>query len=159
MLRPAVWLCRAQRLEHARDRADVRRDAHAVVVQDDDHARPHVTDAVHGLEGHARCQRAVADDRDHMVFVAAQIARDGHALRGGDGSPRVARAELIVLGLAAREEPGDAAVLAKRVEAATPAGEHLVHVGLMPRVPHQLVARRVEHAMKGDGELHRAQAR
>ena len=63
-----------------------------------------MTDAVHGLERHARCQCAVADDRDDVVVIALEVARDGHSLGRGDRSPGVPRAELVVLRLATREE-------------------------------------------------------
>ena len=38
-------------------------------------------------------------------------------------------------------------------------GEHLVRIGLVPHVPHQLVARRVEHVVQRDRELHHAEPR
>ena len=104
VLRTPIRLGGAQRFEHARDGADVRRDAHPVVIQHDDHPRAHVADAVHRLEGHARRERAVANDRDDVVVVALQVAGDSHTLRGGDRGPSVPRSKLIVLRLRSREE-------------------------------------------------------
>jgi hypothetical protein len=37
------------------------------------------------------------------------------------------------------------------------AGEDLVRVGLVADVPHEAVARRVEHVVQGDGQLHDAE--
>ena len=80
VLRAAVRGRGAHRLEHPRDRADVRRDAHAVVVEDDDHSRPARADVVQGLPGHARGQGTVADDRHHVLVPALEVACDGHPL-------------------------------------------------------------------------------
>ena len=104
VLRAPIRLSGAQRFEHARYGAHVRRDAHPVVIQHDDHPRAHVADAVHRFECHTRRERTVADDRDDVVIVALQVARDGHALRGGDRGPSVPRSKLIVLRLRSREE-------------------------------------------------------
>ena len=112
LFRAPIGLRGAERFEQPRDSAHVRRDAHPIVVQHDDHARAHVTDVVHGFERHARRQGSIADDRHHVVVVALDVARDRHSLGGGDGCPRVSRTELIVLGLASREEPRDPAELA-----------------------------------------------
>jgi len=40
-----------------------------------------------------------------------------------------------------------------------PAGEHLVHVRLVPGVPHDRVVRRLEHAVQRDGQLDHAKVR
>ena len=149
----------ADGLEHPRDRADVRRDAHPVVVEDDDDPCPARADVVDRFPGHARGQRAVADDRDDVLVPALQVARDRHALRGGDRGAGVAGAELVVLGLGPREEPRDAAELAQGPEAIAPSGEELVDVPLVAGIPHELVARRVEDAMERHGELRRTEAR
>jgi len=111
VLRATIRLGSPQSFEHARHRAHVRGDAHAVVVQHDDDPRAHMADVVHRLERHTRGQRAVADDRDDVVVIALEIAGHGHTLRGGQRRPGVARAELVVLGLGAREETGDPAEL------------------------------------------------
>ena len=70
----------------------------------------------------------------------------------------MAGAELIVLGFGAREEARDPAELAEGVEPLASAGEHLVDVGLMPGIPHELVARRIEDAVERDCQLDRAEA-
>ncbi len=150
---------RANGLEHARDGADVRRDAHAVVVEDHDDAALVVTDVVQTLECHSGRERSVADDGDDVEVVVPQIARERHPMRRGDRGARVPGAELVVLGLRTYEESRDPSELAKRIEALTTTGEHLVHVRLVAGVPHDLVAGRLEHAMQRDAELDRAEAR
>ena len=158
VLRLAVRRRRADRLEHARNRADIRRDAHAVVVQHDDDAAAVVADVVQPLEREARGERAVADDGDDVEVLTLEVARDGHAVRCGDARAGVTRAEDVVLRLAAREEAADAAELPQRVEALAAPGEDLVHVRLMAGVPDELVARRIEDAVQRDGELDRPEA-
>ena len=68
-------------------------------------------------------------------------------------------AELIVLGFGPDEEAGDPPELPERAESVTASGEQLVDVALMPGVPDELVARRIEHPMQGDRELRRTEAR
>ena len=65
----------------------------------------------------------------------------------------MAGAHDVVLGLEHRAERSQAAVLADRLEAVAAPGQDLVRVGLVADVPEDLVARGVEQAVKGDGEL------
>jgi hypothetical protein len=69
------------------------------------------------------------------------------------------RAERIVLALGALGEAGEAAAHAQRADAVAPAGQDLVRIGLMPDVPHDAVARRIEQVMQRDGQLDHAEAR
>jgi hypothetical protein len=69
----------------------------------------------------------------------------------------VAGAHDVVLGLLDRAERGEAAVLADRLELVATPGQDLVRVRLVPDVPQDLVARRVEQAVHGDGDLAGAQ--
>ena len=63
----------------------------------------------------------------------------------------------VVLGLRLAGVAADAALLAELLEAGHPAGEQLVHVGLVAGVEHDAVARRVEDPVHGDGELDHAE--
>jgi hypothetical protein len=65
----------------------------------------------------------------------------------------VARAHDVVLGLEHRAEGRQAAVLADGLQLLAAAGEDLVRVGLVADVPQHLVARRVEQAVDGHGDL------
>ena len=118
-----------------------------------------VAGLVHRLERHAGGHRAVADDRHHVVLLAAQVARHGEAERRRDRGRGVAGGEDVVLRLAAQAEAGEPAVLAQRLHPVAPAGEDLVRVGLVADVPDQQVARRVEQVVQGDRQLDRAQVR
>ena len=65
----------------------------------------------------------------------------------------------IVLGLALARVAGHPAALAQPGEPGLAAGEQLVHVGLVARVEHDAVARRVEDPVQRDRELHHAEVR
>ena len=86
-------------------------------------------------------------------LLALEVARGRDAQRRRDRGRGVAGVEDVVLALLALEEARDAAVRAQRVEAIAPAGEHLVGVALVPDVPDELVARRVEDVVQGEGQL------
>ena len=63
----------------------------------------------------------------------------------------------IVLGLAPVRVAGDALMLPQGAEILVPAGEQLVHIGLMPGVEQDAVDRRVEYPVQCDRELDHAQ--
>ena len=104
-------------VEVARQRADVRRDRHAVVVEDHDERRAEAAGLVDRLERDAAGHRAVADHGDDLAVLAVAAA---HRLLDADGvadrGRGVAGAHDVVLGLVDRAERGEAAVLADRAE-------------------------------------------
>ena len=139
--------------------AHVGLDRHLVVVQHDDERRAQLARLVHGLEGDAAGERAVAEHADHAaVGAAAQARRLDEAQAVADRRRGVPRADDVVLGLAAAGKPGEAAVLADGVEALGAAGDDLVGVGLVADVPDDLVARAFEDAVQRDRELDGAEA-
>ncbi len=145
----------ADAVEVARERADVGRDRHAVVVEHDDDRRAEAAGLADRLEGDAAGHRAVADHGDDLaVRVRAELA---HPLldadRVADRGRGVAGAHDVVLGLGDRAERREAAVLADRRQLVAAAGEDLVRVGLVADVPEDLVARRVEQRVQRDREL------
>ena len=117
-----------------------------------------VAGVVHALVGEAAGERAVAHDGDDLVLLALEIARGGHAERGGHRGAGVAGAELVVLALVPLEEAGDAVPLAQRRERLVAPGEELPGVGLVADVPHDLVGRGVELVEQRDGQLDHAEA-
>ena len=136
------------------ERADVRRDRHAVVVENDHDRRVEAARVVQGLVGDAAGQGAVADHGDDLAVLADPAAHrllepDRVADRGGG----VAGAHDVVRGLGDRAERSEAAVLADRGEAVLAAGQDLVRVGLVADVPEDLVPRRVEHAVQRHRQL------
>ena len=116
-------------------------------------------DVVERLVGDAAGEGRVAAERDDVLLAAAQVARRGHAERGGKRRARVARAEAIVLALGAEHEAVEAVGLADGVETVAAAGEQLVDVGLVADVEDEAVGRRVENGMERDGQFHHAEVR
>ena len=144
----------ADAVEVARERADIGRDRHPVVVEDDHDRRLQPAGVVQRLESDAAGQGAVADHGDDLAVLADPLAHrllepDGVADRGRG----VAGAHDVVLGLGDRAERGEALVLADRVEPVAAAGEDLVRVGLVADVPEDLVARRIEQAVQDRRQL------
>ena len=70
----------------------------------------------------------------------------------------MAGAEGVVGALAAAQEAGRAVRLLDLPERVAASGQRLVAVGLVPDVPDDAVARRVEDRVEGDGQLDRAEA-
>ena len=63
----------------------------------------------------------------------------------------------VVFGLGPARVPGQAPALAQRGEVLRPAGQHLVHVGLVTGVPDQRILRALEHPVQSDGQLYCAE--
>ena len=144
----------ADPVEVAGKGADVGGNGHPVVIEDDHHRGLHAAGGVQGLVGDATGEGAIADHGDAFTVLADPLA---HRLfqpdRVADRGRGVAGAHDVVLGLGDRAERGKALVLADRRQLLAAAGEDLVRVGLVADVPEDLVARRVQQAVKGDGEL------
>jgi len=87
----------------------------------------------------------------------AQVACLGEPF--GDRQPRsgVTAVEDVVRRFGAAREPPDTIELAERPESLESAGQELVRVGLVPGVPDDPVARRLEQPMERDREFDDAQ--
>ena len=138
--------------------ADVLRDRHLVVVQDDDEAACRCGDVVEGFEREAVREGGVANDRHDVLIAAEAVARHGHAERRRDGSAGVAGVEGVAGALAPLEEAGYAALLPKRRELGGAAGEELPGVTLVADVPDDPVAPGVKGGEKGYGQLNDTEA-
>jgi hypothetical protein len=148
-----------QAREVASHGADGRRNRHVVVVEDDNQARIHRPGIVHGLVGHTRRQRAIADHGDHIIFLARQIACDGHAERRRNRRGRVRGAERVVFAFGAFGKAGQAVAHAQGPDAIAAAGENLVGIGLVADIPDQSVFRGVEDVVQSDRQFDDAEAR
>ncbi|EKY09651.1 hypothetical protein HMPREF9120_00356 [Neisseria sp. oral taxon 020 str. F0370] len=138
--------------------ADVGRDGHFVVVEDDEQVGVgHVARAVEGFEGLSGGHCAVADNGDAAGAAPGEFVGHGHAQCGADGGGGVTDAEVVVFAFAAFGETGEAAELAHGVHAVFAAGENFVGIALVADVPNQMVVRRVVNVMQGDGEFDRAE--
>ncbi len=136
---------------------DGRRDRHVVVVEDDDQPGVPSAGVVHCLVGHAGGHRSVADDRDHLVVGAGEVARGGKTEARRDRSRRMRRAERVVDALGPLGEAGKPAALTQGHHPVAPAGEDLVRVALVADVPDEDVVRRVEDVMERHRQLHHAE--
>ncbi len=145
--------------EETGEGADIRRDRHLVVVEDDDQVAVEVAGVVEGLEGEAGGHRAVADHRDGPVRLFLDVAGQGHAEGGRDRGRAVAGLEDVVAALLDLRKAADPLVLAQGGELVAATGEDLVGVGLVADIPDQLVLWGIEDVMQGDGQLDDAEAR
>jgi hypothetical protein len=144
-----------ERVRHSPDRRRVRA---AVVVDHDDHrAVLRGGDVVQRLPGHAPGEGAVADDGHDGTGVTADGEGLGQPVGIGQRRGRVAVLHPVVLALAAARVTGEPAALAEPLEALDPAGQHLVHVGLVAGVEDDRLAGGLEDAVQGDGQLDAAE--
>ena len=94
------WRTRIKLREVGGQRAHRRRDAHLVVVENDDQTFLQMARIVHRLIGHSRAHRAIADHRDCItmpgVAVSAQLARHSEAQSGRDRGRTVCRAKGVI---------------------------------------------------------------
>ena len=81
------------------DRADRGRDAHLVVVEDDQHRRAPVADVVERLERHAAHEGRVADHDSDALVRATHLAGERKPLRDGQAGAGVAAVEDVVRAL------------------------------------------------------------
>jgi hypothetical protein len=152
-----VRRARQQARKISRHRADRRRDRHFVVVKDHDQAAAHGAGIVHRFVGHARRDRAIADDADDVVVFAGEIARDRHTQSGRDRGRGMRRAEAVVFAFRALSKSGQASALPQCSDPVPPSGQDLVRVGLMADVPDQLVCGRIEDIMQRNREFDNAE--
>ena len=86
-----------------------------------------------------------------------EITGGGESDADADAGPRVPAVEHVVLALAATREAADPTGLPKRLEAIQTTGQELMGIRLVPRVPHDPVARRIHDAVQRERDLHGAQ--
>ena len=122
------------------ERADRGADRHLVVVDHDQHLRLALADVVEGLERQSAHQCGIADDHRDPLQPMSDVARLREPLGDGQARARVAAVEHVVRRLRPSREPADPVQLAERAESFETTGEQLVRVGLMARVPHDVIA-------------------
>ncbi len=152
---------RERSAEKGGEGADVGRNGHVVVVEDDDQVPvfPQRARLVEPFVGQPGRHGAVADHRHNPGFVLVVPFSAGHAQTGGDGGAAVAGGEGVVGTFAHLGEAAQPVQLAEGIETVPTTGQQFVGVGLMAHVPNQLVLGRIQDVMQGDGQLHRAEAR
>ena len=116
-------------------------------------------DVVERLPGHPAGERAVADHRDDVALLPGERVRPRQPVRPRQRGGRVAVLDVVVLALGPARVARQPAGLLQPLPPVDPAGEQLVHVGLVAGVPDQRVARGVEHPVQRDGQLDDAEVR
>ena len=132
-------------------------DGHAVIVDDHDDRLAGGTGVVQAFVGHTAGEGAVADQSQDAGVLVLQRSSAGHAQRNGNGVGGVACNECVMLalmGLRKARKPSELTEGGKQLAAAR---QGFVDVTLMAHVKDQAVLRRIEHAVDGYGQLHRAQ--
>ena len=138
--------------------ADVLRNRHLVVVENDDQILVQNSRVVDRFERDTAGERTVAHQRDHLVVIAAEIPGRRHSQRGTDRRAGMADAERVVFALASFGKSAQAILLPERVKLVEPAGDHLVAVRLVADVPNDLVFGSVENVVERQCQFDRAQA-
>ena len=138
-------------------RAHRRRDRHVVIVENDDQAAADMAGIVHRLIGHAGRHRPVTDHRDDIAILMLEVAAHGKAQRRGDRGRGMRSTERIVFALRTLGEAAQPAALAQGADTISTAGQDLVRIALVPDIPDQRVARRIEDVVQCRGQLDHTQ--
>lgn len=129
------------------------RNRHGIIVQNDEDAPAQCTGIVDRLESHACRHRAIADDADHIADIGAKIARHGKAEPGRDRGGGMGRAECVMDTFLAPCEAGRAILLPQAAHLVAPPCQNLVRIALVADIPDELVMRRIENRVDGDGKF------
>ncbi len=109
---------------------------------------------VQSFQGHAAGQRPVADHGHDVEFLVPAVAGDGQARGEAERRGSVPGVQDVVLALGAVGETEQAALFADGKYPFPAAGDDLVGIALVADVPDDLVQRRVEDPMQGQGQVH-----
>ena len=142
-----------------RQRPHRRGDAHLVVVQDHEQPLAQMAGVVHRLERHTRAHRPVADHRDGIAGIAAQIGGHRKAQRGTDRGRGMRRAERVIRAFRPFGETRKPAFRPQRANPVPPPGEYLVRIALVAHVPDQLVTRGIKDGVDRHRKFHHPKAR
>ena len=148
-----VQTAREELGETVRERTDVRRNRHLVVVEHDKQVGAGTSGVVQGLERHAAGETPVTDDGNDLAIATGTLRRNRHSGCRADRCTRMADPERVVRALAAFGKWRYPPPFAHRVHLVAPPGQDLVGVALMPDVPDDAIARCVVQIMECDGEL------
>ncbi len=133
---------------------DIARNAHLIIVEDNDHRGLSLPDIVQGLECHAAGKGGVADEGNDLLGIPAHIAGTRQTAGHRQGIRRMARG-MDIVGVAVRlREAGKALVLPERGKFRQTAGYQHMRIGLMPYVEQEPIVRRIDKGMHGKDDLH-----
>ena len=152
---------RADAIERLGQPADARADRHLVVVEDDDEVLFHPARVIQGLEHDARTERSIAHDGHGIAvfFGPQQVIGTSQADDAACRAAGVAGEEEVVFAFGRVGIAHRAAAEADVVEILVAAGDQLVRIDLMARVPDQAIAAEIEAGMQRERQLDDAQVR
>ena len=134
-------------------------DGHIIVVDKDDEVAVQLGRIVERLERFAAAERTVADDGYHIAVLALEVAALRQTARKAHRGGGVADDEVVVLALVRIAVTGNVVVVLLVQECILTAGQHLVRIGLVGNVEHELVFRGLKNAVQRNGGLHHAEVR
>ena len=132
------------------DGADVFRDRHLVVIQDDQEIFSQPSGMVQALQRHTGCHSAVADDAHDLVLLFQLLTRLDHAVGRGYAGSRMTGIKRIVFTFLTLAKAAHPTILPERVESLATPGQQLMHVGLIAGVPHDLILGGIEQIVQCD---------
>src|SRR5215210_9107614 len=82
---------------------------------------------------------AIADNADHLVTLLQLLTRLDHTVGRRYAGSRMTRVERIVLTFFTLAETAQSSILSERMEPLTTPGQKLMRIGLVTRVPYDLI--------------------
>ena len=92
-----------------------------------------------------------------MIVLPCHCARSGHTKRNGYSVGCVAGDKGVVYALTGLWKAGKPPPLAERIEPVHTAGQHFMHIALVPDIEHEPVAAGVKDAVNGNRRLDNAE--
>ena len=150
-----------QSVERVGNAAHARTDRHLVVVEHHGHVRLQPAGVVHGLEDYARGKSSVANygNRVAIIFRRDEFIAALQSQRGGNAASGVTGHQQIVRAFGRVGVAHQATLVANRVETGVAAGEHLVGINLVARVPDKPILAEIKRRVQSQRQLDHAQVR
>src|SRR5262245_34022807 len=116
LLKSVIYLTSHDAVQIPRNGANIGRNRHFIVVQDDQQLLLQMARLVDSLERDASGKPSVTDDRHHVVVLMLQVASDSHAQCSGNGSRSVSYIERVENALFAPRKSRNAFILSEGVK-------------------------------------------
>ena len=123
-------------------------DTHIVVIEHDEQIIRHRRSIVQPLESQAPTHTAITDDRHDMTLLSLPLSRHRHTQSHRNRHRSMSARSRVIHTLLRRGKRLDAPQMAIRMKRLTPARENLMHIRLMPHVPHDTILRRIKDIMQ-----------
>ena len=102
---------------------------------------------VQTFQRHAGGHSAIPNDTDHFMFLSQLLTGSDLPKGCGHAGTRMARIEGIVDALLAFGEPAQSPILSKRVKLFPTPGEQFMCIGLIARIPYDLILGGIEQVV------------